>query len=313
MTTLQTLLATNTPWLTDGGLETTMIFHEGLDLPCFAAFTLLDTDTGRAALTRYFETFARLARQARTGLVLDTVTWRAGTTWGSVMGLDAGRVRRINHEAVAFCRAFRDAHAGEGLPILLDGVIGPSGDGYAIDRALTADDGFARHRVQTEALAEAGVDLITAVTMTHSGEAIGVVRAAQAAGVPVAVSFTVETDGTLPSGETLADAIHATDAATGGAPAYYMVNCAHPTHFRDVLAGGRVDRIGGIRANASRLSHAELDVATELDDGDPVEFGALYRDLGTVLPNLKVIGGCCGTDHRHVGEASRHFHSHLVA
>ncbi len=308
MTTLQTLMSAPTPWLTDGGLETTMIYHEGLDLPYFAAFTLLDSDIGRAALTRYFQTYARIARQAGTGLVLDTVTWRAGTTWGSVMGLDEAAIRRINHEAVAFGRTFRDAMEQNGLPILLDGVIGPSGDGYTIDRALSGDESLVRHRVQVEALAEAGVDLITAVTMTHSGEATGIVRAAQAAGVPVAVSFTLETDGKLPSGETLGDAIKLTDTATGGEPVYYMINCAHPTHFMANLDGGWVTRIGGIRANASRMSHAELDVATELDPGDPAEFGALYRDMAERLPNLKLIGGCCGTDHRHVGAASQHFH-----
>jgi S-methylmethionine-dependent homocysteine/selenocysteine methylase len=307
------LMGAKAPWLTDGGLETAMIFHEGFDLPYFAAFTLLDTDMGRGALKRYFGNYARLARQAGTGLVLDTPTWRAGTVWGGVMGLDEARIREINRASVAFCAAFRNDWEDAGLPILLNGVIGPSGDGYAIERALTADEAFARHRVQAEALAEAGAELITAVTMTHSGEAIGVVRAAQTANVPVVVSFTVETDGRLASGEALPEAIAATDAATGDAPAYYMVNCAHPTHFSGVLVGDWVTRIGGVRANASRMSHSELDAATELDDGDPEEFGTLYRDLGKLLPNLRVIGGCCGSDHRHVGAASRHFHPHQAA
>lgn len=307
---LEKLLAAQTPWLTDGGLETTMIFDEGLDLPYFAAFTLLDSEAGRAALTRYFASYAALASKAGTGLVLDTPTWRAGTTWGAVMGIDGAAIRRINTEAAAFCADFRKGVEAEGMPILLNGVLGPSGDGYALDRALSGDEAQARHTVQAEALAQAGVELITAVTMTHSGEAIGVVRAAQAAGVPVAVSFTVETDGRLPSGETLASAIATTDAATGSGPAYYMVNCAHPTHFIDVLQGDWVSRIGGIRANASRMSHAELDEATELDAGDPDEFGRLYSDLGGLLPNLRVIGGCCGSDHRHVGAASGHFHAH---
>ncbi|MBA3908827.1 MAG: homocysteine S-methyltransferase [Rhodobacter sp.] len=313
MSRLVKLVNAKTPWITDAGLETSIIYHEGLDLPHFAAFTLLDTKVGRDALTRYFENYARLARQAGTGLVLDTPTWRAGTVWGAVMGLDTAQIRDINRASVEFCAAFRRDREDEKLAILLNGVIGASGDGYAIDHFLTGDEAFDRHRVQAEALAEAGADLVTAVTMTHSGEAIGAARAAQAASVPVAVSFTVETDGKLPSGETLAEAIAATDAATGAAPVYYMVNCAHPTHFSGVLQGEWVVRIGGIRANASRMSHAELDVATELDDGDPEEFGRLYRDLGVLLPNLRVIGGCCGSDHRHVGEASRHFHMHHTA
>jgi homocysteine S-methyltransferase len=229
------------------------------------------------------------------------------------MGLDANAIRRINAEAAAFCEAFRAQAETADTPVLLNGVLGPSGDGYALERALGEEEAEARHRVQVGALADAGVDMVTAVTMTHSGEAIGVARAAGAAGLPVVISFTVETDGRLPSGETLAEAIAATDAATKGAPVYYMVNCAHPTHFSGVLAGDWVARIGGIRANASRMSHAELDEATELDDGDPDEFGQLYRDLGALLPNLKVIGGCCGSDHRHVRAASGHFHGHHAA
>jgi S-methylmethionine-dependent homocysteine/selenocysteine methylase len=312
MNRLDALLASRRPWLTDGGLETSLIYLDGLDLPYFAAFPLLETAQGRDALTRYFEQYLALARQDGTGMVLDTPTWRAGTSWGAVMGLDNEQIRRVNHDAVAFCAALRSAHERDGLPVLVNGVIGPSGDGYALDRALTGTEAFARHRVQAGALAEAGADLITAVTMTHSGEAIGVVRAAVTAHVPVAVSFTVETDGRLPSGETLAEAIADTDQATGAAPVYYMVNCAHPTHFMTVLTAPWVSRIGGIRANASRMSHAQLDAATELDAGDPQEFGLLYRDLAVLLPNLKVIGGCCGTDHRHVGAASRHLNPHAA-
>jgi homocysteine S-methyltransferase len=229
------------------------------------------------------------------------------------MGLDGTAIRRINAEAAAFCDAIRAEVETAATPVLLNGVLGPSGDGYALDRALGGAEAEARHRVQVEALAEAGVDMITAVTMTHSGEAIGVTRAAQSAAVPVVISFTVETDGRLPSSETLAEAIAATDHGTGGAPVYYMVNCAHPTHFSGVLAGDWVSRIGGIRANASRMSHAELDAATELDAGDPDEFGRLYRDLAALLPNLRVIGGCCGSDHRHVGAASGHFHGSNAA
>lgn len=134
-------------------------------------------------------------------------------------------------------------------------------------------------------------------------------RAARAAGMPVVISFTLETDGHLPSGQSLAEAIRETDAATDGAPAYYMINCAHPSHFRDRLAEGSDwrSRIRGLRANASRLSHAELDEATELDEGNPDELGADYRELRLLLPELAVFGGCCGTDHRHVEAIARAF------
>ena len=317
MTRLEQLISSGKPWLTDGGLETSMIYDEGFELPYFASFTLLDSNAGRAALARYFGHYIRLARLSGTGFVLDTATWRAGTEWGRVMGHDAARMRAINAEAVDFAADFRARNEDAALPIILNGVIGPSGDGYTLEAALDGQTALARHIVQAEALAGAGADMLSAITMTHSGEGIGVTLAARAVGLPVVVSFTVETDGRLPSGETLAEAIAATDAATGattgGGPLYYMVNCAHPTHFAGALAGDWTARIGGVRANASRMSHAELDAATELDAGDPAEFGTLYGDLADLLPKLRVIGGCCGSDHRHVGEAAGHVHARVAA
>jgi S-methylmethionine-dependent homocysteine/selenocysteine methylase len=139
--------------------------------------------------------------------------------------------------------------------------------------------------------------------MTYVDEAIGVTRAAQDAVIPAAISFTVETDGDLPSGQALGEAIEEVDRATDSGPAYYMINCAHPTHFDSVLDGGDwVGRIRGLRANASTCSHAELDEAEDLDDGDPQDLGARYGELRDRLPALNVVGGCCGTDHRHIGE-----------
>jgi S-methylmethionine-dependent homocysteine/selenocysteine methylase len=144
--------------------------------------------------------------------------------------------------------------------------------------------------------------MVTAVTMTYAEEAIGLTRAGAAAGMPAVISFTVETDGRLPSGQSLGDAILEVDAATGLGPAYFMINCAHPTHFDDVLAAGGDwrERIRGLRANASTKSHAELDESTELDSGDPADLAVRYAELRSVLPNLAVLGGCCGTDERHV-------------
>jgi homocysteine S-methyltransferase len=157
--------------------------------------------------------------------------------------------------------------------------------------------------------------MISAMTLTYAAEAIGIVQAAKEIDVPAVIAFTLETDGRLPSGQPLGDAIAEVDAATNAGPIYYMINCAHPDHFRDALDTNApwILRIGGIRANASRMSHAELDEAEVLDDGDPIELGALNMELLQLLPNIRVIGGCCGTDHRHVGCISGHGSAHHAA
>lgn len=309
MTRIDRLMTTQRPWPADAGLETAMIFLEGIELPMFAAFPLIDSDPGRAALTRWFEGFIALARAGGTGFVLDTPTWRANMGWADAMGLDEAAIRAANSRAVTFARALRDRHETDSLPIIVNGVAGPLGDGYRVEAPLSADRAQAMHAPQMQALAGAGVDMSTAVTMTSADEATGAARAAAAAGLPHVISFTVETDGNLPSGQPLHDAIAQVEAATGASPLFYMVNCAHPTHFAGQLHGPMYTRIGGIRANASRLSHAELDVATELDDGDPAEFGVLYSAFPRLLPNLRIIGGCCGSDHRHVHAACTHLHA----
>lgn len=308
MNRIERLMAATAPWPADAGLETAMIFHEGFDLPEFASFVLLDDPRGREALGRWFDGFVALAREGGTGFVLDTATWRANMGWAGALGLDEAGIARVNAEAVAFAKAWRARHESPDLPILINGVVGPSGDGYRVDVTRAADEAERIHAPQVRALAAAGADLVTAVTMTHVEEAIGVARAARAAGLPHVLSFTVETDGNLPSGQDLQEALAEVEAATGGSALFYMVNCAHPSHFGHRLEGPMRHRIGGIRANASRLSHAELDVATELDDGNPAEFGSDYAAFRTLLPGLRIIGGCCGSDHRHVAAACGHLH-----
>ncbi|HYE94676.1 MAG TPA: homocysteine S-methyltransferase family protein [Rubricoccaceae bacterium] len=290
-------------FLTDGGLETTLIFLEGQDLPHFAAFHLLQTAEGKEALRKYFRTYAALAARFGVGLVLDTPTWRANRDWGAQLGYDDDALAEANRRAVRLLEAVRDAYETPRTPIVLSGCIGPRGDGYVPDRAMSADEAEAYHRAQVETFAGTAADLVSAMTMNYVEEAIGITRAAQRAGMPVVLSFTVETDGRLPTGQTLGDAIAQVDEATAGYPAYFMINCAHPSHFEQVLSGEEpwVARVRGLRANASRRSHAELNEAPDLDDGNPVELGRDYaRLVRGPLPHLNVMGGCCGTDHRHV-------------
>lgn len=293
--------------LTDGGLETTLIFHDQVDLPYFAAFDLLRTLTGRERLKTYYSRYAALARELQTGFALDTPTWRASHDWGVLLGYSQEALAAANREAVELMFEVRETFETPNSPFVISGDIGPRGDGYHPGSMMTASQSEAYHAAQITVLAEAGVDMLTALTMTDAKEAIGIVRAARSAGLPVAISFTVETDGRLPSGQLLADAISEVDSETGSAPAYFMLNCAHPTHFLATVANGSdwSNRIRGLRANASRMSHEELDNAEELDDGDPIELGQQYGELMQFLPQLVVFGGCCGTDHRHIEAIGR--------
>jgi S-methylmethionine-dependent homocysteine/selenocysteine methylase len=287
-------------FLTDGGIETVLIFHEGLDLPAFAAFDLLKDDEGTAALRRYYAPYTALARDRGLGFVLESPTWRASPRWAAELGYTDAELDRLNRKAIALMEEIRDEHGVGGPPVVISGCIGPHDDGYRPGETLSATAAQDYHATQIASFAGTAADMVTAVTMTYADEAVGISRAARAAGLPAAISFTVETDGRLPSGQPLRDAILQVDDDV--APAYYMINCAHPTHFEAVVAGAEpwTERIRGLRANASTKSHAELDEATELDAGDPSDLGARYAGLKTALPRLAVLGGCCGTDHRHV-------------
>ena len=294
-------------FLTDGGIETTLIYHDGLDLPYFAAYDLLTREGGEDTLRRYFEPYVRIALDRGVGIVLETATWRANPDWATRMGHTPEQLADLNRRAVALLEGLREEHETPSTPIVISGCIGPRGDGYVVGQTMTDEEATAYHGVQIATFGATAADLVTAITMTYADEAVGIVRAAGEAGLPAVISFTVETDGRLPSGQTLGDAIDEVDARTGGSAAYFMVNCAHPSHFSDVLEPGTgwTDRIRGLRANASRLSHAELDEAEELDEGDPEELAHDYVALRERLPRLTVLGGCCGTDHRHIDAMSR--------
>jgi homocysteine S-methyltransferase len=298
---LTSLLDNPELFLADGGLETTLIFHRGIELPCFAAFTLLADATGRAALEAYYAPYLALAAERGTGIVLDTPTWRASADWGEQLGYDAQALDAANRAGVGLVRELA-SRLPASSPAIVNGVVGPRGDGYVADERMSADEARDYHAAQLRTFADAGADATTALTMTYADEAVGIVRAAGDAGVPIAISFTLGTDGRLPSGQSLASAIEQVDEETDGAAAYFMVNCAHPTHFEHVLdeGGAWLERIRGVRANASRLSHAELDEQEQLDEGDPTELAEGYRALREKLPRLAVVGGCCGTDERHV-------------
>jgi S-methylmethionine-dependent homocysteine/selenocysteine methylase len=295
-------------FLSDGGLETTLIFHEGWDLPVAEAFVLVESDKGRKAIVDYYDRYLPMAVEHGVGFILESPTWRANPDWAAKAGYGRDRLAAANRAAVELMQEIRARYVSPRTPIVISGCIGPRGDGYDPGALMAAEEATNYHAWQVGVLRDAGVDCVSAFTMTNVNEALGVARAAQAADVPSVISFTVETDGRLPTGDTLGEAIEAVDRASNNAPAYYMINCAHPTHFADVLDANApwAKRLKAVRANSSCQSHAELDNSPELDTGNPQELGAQYADLLRRFPHINVLGGCCGTDHRHIaciGEA----------
>ncbi|MEP3279604.1 MAG: homocysteine S-methyltransferase family protein [Stappiaceae bacterium] len=292
---------TNDMFITDGGIETYLIFHEGIDLPHFAAFDLFRTDSGRQVLMDYYRRHARIARDHGVGFIFETATWRASPDWARQLNYSQAELAQANQASVEMLLGLRDEFETPQTKCVISGCVGPRGDGYDPERPVSTRVAQTYHGEQISTLANAGADLITAITMTNVDESIGIARACQNEELPVVISFTVETDGKLPTGDTLQSAIEAVDNATDAAPSYYMINCAHPTHFDHVLDGDAwLDRINGVWANASKCSHEELDEAEALDEGNPHELGQDFVLLQQKMPKLNVLGGCCGTDHRHI-------------
>lgn len=289
-------------YLADGGLETTLIYHQGLELNHFAAFELLTHPKGKEEMASYYLPYLDLAAEKGLGFVLETPTWRANPDWAYKLGYSGDELSAINRNAVIFLRNLAQAHAIDPSKVVLSGCVGPRGDGYVADSSMTPAEARAYHFEQVQSFALSDAEIISAITMTYSDEALGIALAAQTLGIPAVISFTVETDGRLPSGESLRSAIEKVDSGSQGYPLHYMINCAHPEHFQHVLEekGEWKQRIRGIRANASTKSHAELDESEELDTGDKNRLCRGYRRLSTLLPELKVFGGCCGTDHTHL-------------
>jgi homocysteine S-methyltransferase len=293
-------------FLTDAGMETTLIFHDGVDLPLFASFDLLKSNEGIERTRAYYARYCKLARDAELGFVLESPTWRANFDWAQKLGYTREALARVNRKAITVMADLRHEYETPRSPMVISGNIGPRGDGYQPGKLMSADEAQEYHAEQIAVFKDTAADLVSAFTMNYVQEPIGIARAAKAAGMPVVIALTLETDGQLPTGQTLKEAIIEIDAETGKAPAYYMINCAHPTHFEGALeadtTGGDswIKRLRGLRANASTRSHAELDQATDLDAGNPVELGRQYADLRRKLRHVTVLGGCCGTDFRHV-------------
>lgn len=297
-------LLQNQQFITDGGLETTLIFDQDFELPEFAAFPLLYKSEEKKVLRDYYLSYINVAKKNRFGFILESPTYRASKSWGDKLGYTDDEINEVNRKAIALLAGLRRDFEDRNTPMIISGCLGPQGDGYHIDGKMSVAEAKKYHSGQIKAFKQTEADIVSAYTLNYVEEAIGIARAAQDADIPVVISFTVETDGRLPSGQPLGEAISLVDEATGFSPLYYMINCAHPTHFNHVLQGGSswLERIKAIRANSSCKSHAELDESVEIDRGDRTELKNEYINLLNLLPNLSIFGGCCGTDHHHIEE-----------
>lgn len=291
-----------TRFITDGGLETSLIFHHGFDLPHFAAFEVLNQPEKKKVLLNYYQSYVDLAKKYNTGFIFESPTWRANSDYGIKMGYSQPQLSEINKNAVTLMYQLREQFSDHKQQIFISGCIGPRYDAYDISQVMTSTEAEAYHSTQIKTFKESNANVVTAMTINNIQEGLGITKAAISINIPVIISFTVETDGNLPSGEKLAQAIESIDKTTNSFPIYYMINCAHPSHFIDVLEPESLwtQRIMGIRANASCKSHAELDESTKLDTGNTTELAEQYLKLHEKLPNLMVYGGCCGTDTSHI-------------
>ena len=299
---------TESTFMTDGGLETTLIFNQGIDLPHFASFGLLKNEEGIQILNEYYLDYLEISKQICSGFILEAPTWRANPDWAMKLGYSLESLDQINRTAIQELEKIRNNHENKDFRISISGCIGPRGDGYSTENQMNIKMAEEYHSFQIKILADTNADLVSAMTMNYNDEAIGIVNAAKKNNIPVVISYTVETDGKLPSGESLGEAITSLDKITNNYVSYFMINCAHPHHFSGVLQPNSnwARRIKGIRANASIKSHAELDESETLDEGNKEELAKEYQNLKSLLPNLTIIGGCCGTDHTHmekIGEA----------
>ncbi|MEZ0182543.1 homocysteine S-methyltransferase family protein [Flavobacterium oncorhynchi] len=296
-------------FLTDGGLETTLVFLEGFDLPYFAAFDILKDQKGYDSMKNYYSRYLKIAEKNKTNFILESPTWRANPEWIEKIGYSKDSLFELNEKAVSLLLDLKTEFSNSIKSILISGCIGPRGDGYVPDNCMNVDEAKQYHLMQIKVLSQLPVDFVSALTMNYIEEVIGIVQAAETVNLPVVISFTVETDGKLPTGMSLKDAIEKIDKSVNIPPLYYMINCAHPTHFVNELKANAnenwVKRIKGFRANASCKSHAELDEATELDRGIPKDLGKEYKNLKDTFSHLNVFGGCCGTDEEHMHEIVR--------
>ncbi|KAJ5210720.1 Homocysteine S-methyltransferase [Penicillium cf. griseofulvum] len=297
------------PFITEGGIETTLIYTKNIDLPNFSTLPVLNTEDGKETISSIYKGYIDIARAHSTGVVLETRTWRGSPLWSSEIGLSIPQMVDLNHTAVKLLQGIRSETPFD--PIVISGAMGPLQDAYQ-DSTVSFDQAREYYGPQIRAFAEEGVDMLCIMTVTNLDEAFGAVSLAREYNLPIHVSFSIETDGRLRGGKTLEDAIREVDSVTENYVTYYGVNCAHPRYIIMAVQDMPMEvrsRLGSIRGNSSLKSHEELDNSTELDRGDIPGWVQEFNQLVSMLPGLKVVGGCCGTDEEHIDAIAGRIHS----
>ncbi|HEY8592653.1 MAG TPA: homocysteine S-methyltransferase family protein [Sphingomicrobium sp.] len=289
-------------YLAEGGQETELMYGHGFELPKFALFPLLDDAAAVVQLKAMYEAVLQVAVRHRMSVMLGGLDYRASPDWAGLLGIDAVRLADYQHRSVAFLREVAEPYL-EKLPhILVSGIVGPQGDAYERNQTVTASSAEAYHGTQMDNLASAGVDLVQAMTFTSSHEAIGVIRAAQARELPIVVSFMTDSPDEPGGQRSFRQTIEDVDRATDSYALFYGINCAHPREFEPLLRdqGEWLNRIGLLRPNASAKDKVELCQIGHLERGDARELAQLMGVLAARLPNVRVLGGCCGTWDEHL-------------
>lgn len=294
-------------YLTEGGVETETLYKYGFDLPEFAMFPLLDDPRAREAFRTMYTAYLDVAASRGCGALITGFDYRASPDWGEKLGYSRDGLAEMQHRSIAFLRDVAEPYRAVLPDILIAGCIGPRGDAYSLNRTITAHEAQDYHATQLATLKAAGVDLVWSATFNNVPEAVGVARAADAARLPLIVSFTLTSEHILRSGVTLREAVEATDREAGARrPAAYGLNCSHPVEFWPALERGDwFQRIINIRPNAAKMDKIALCKLGHLEEGDPVELGAMMGELAQIYPHLRIFGGCCGTGAVHLDEIAR--------
>jgi len=294
-------------FLTEGGIETEIIYKHGFELPEFAMFTLLENPRAVGVMRDMFRRQLDVAAEFAMSVLLTGLDYRASPDWGARLGYSQHGLAEINIRAIEFLREIASEYHEQIPRILIGGIIGPRGDAYQLNKTITSVEAEDYHAVQLATLKAAKVDFACALTFNNTPEAIGVARAATTIGVPLTVSLTVNSNGRLKSGPTVAEAVKSIDAEAGkSAPAFYMLNCSHPVEFEPALTEGAwLERLRGFRPNASKMEKIALCKLGHLEEGNPVELGRLMGDLARRIPHMDIWGGCCGTGETHLREIAK--------